>query len=239
MTAWTKKGLIHEGKAKRVYQTQEPSCVWIEYTDAVTAGNGARREEIPGKGILAGAICADVFRFLTQNGIANHFVEAVSDSDHIARNVEIVPLEVVVRGTAAGSISQRLGIPPGTVFRKPLVEFYYKNDALRDPLVTAGHIRELDLATPEELVLIEQNALHVFQLLHRFFGQAQLTLIDTKLEYGLDALGQLIVADEISPDTCRIWDAAERSSLDKDRFRRQENGVIEAYQEVRRRLQTL
>lgn len=236
MSTWVKKDLLYEGKAKRIYRTQTSGYVWIEYTDKVTAGDGTRRDEFAGKGSVTAGICALAFSSLTQNQIANHFVEAVSPTEHVARDVQVIPLEVVVRGIAAGSITKRLGFSEGAVFEQPFVEFYYKNDALHDPLVTVDHIRELHLAAPETLTALEQNALNVFRVLQRFFAQHSIALVDTKLEYGWDASGNLLVADEISPDTCRLWDRVTGQSLDKDRFRRQEDGLLQGYEEVYRRL---
>lgn len=226
---------IYSGKAKTVYGTGDPALVVIEYRDDVTAGNGARRGRIPGKGACNNRISAHLFSVLERAGIATHFVAAVDDRRQLTRKVAVVPLEVVVRNAAAGSLSRRLGLAEGTPLPSPVVELYYKSDALGDPLVNRSHVAALGLVPPEVLDQLEAMALAVNAVLVPHLAAAGLRLVDCKLEFGW-AGGRLLVADEISPDTCRLWDAATGDRLDKDRFRRGLGGEAEAYREVLRRL---
>ncbi|WP_041694928.1 phosphoribosylaminoimidazolesuccinocarboxamide synthase [Alicyclobacillus acidocaldarius] len=228
--------LLYEGKAKKVFATSDPGVVRILYKDDATAFNGEKRGTIVGKGAINNQMSNLLFRYLEEHGVPTHFVEEISERETLVRKVEIIPLEVVVRNLAAGSFSKRFGIEEGTVLERPLVEFYYKNDALGDPLVTDDHALILHLATADDLEELRRLALAVNHLLVRRFREAGLILVDFKLEFGRLPSGEIVLADEISPDTCRLWDERTREKLDKDRFRRDLGGVEQAYQEVWARL---
>ncbi|MGE5544424.1 MAG: phosphoribosylaminoimidazolesuccinocarboxamide synthase [Bacillota bacterium] len=231
-----KKELIYEGKAKKLYTTDSPELAVVEYKDDATAFDGTKRGTIYSKGVANNRISAMIFKYLEEAGIGNHFEELIDDRHMLVKRVEIVPIEVVVRNTVAGSLSRRLGLAEGTPLPRPVVEFYYKNDELHDPMVNDDHIRVLNLASPEDMEVIERTALQVNQLLVPFFARAGIDLIDFKLEFGRYQ-GKIILADEISPDTCRLWDTKTGTKLDKDRFRRDLGGEEEAYQEVLKRLE--
>ncbi|MBE3577490.1 MAG: phosphoribosylaminoimidazolesuccinocarboxamide synthase [Limnochordales bacterium] len=226
---------LYEGKAKVVYATSDPELVLIEFKDEATAFDGKKRGTISGKGMRNAAICAVLYRYLQERGIPGHFVAQVDERTLLARKVRIIPLEVVVRNIAAGSFSRRLGWPEGQTLTEPLVEFFYKDDALGDPLLTEEHIRLLGLATEQEVARLKELALQVNRILQEFWQQRGIVLVDFKLEFGKDSTGQILLADEISPDTCRLWDAATGEKLDKDRFRRDLGRVEEAYAEILRR----
>ncbi|WP_206831759.1 phosphoribosylaminoimidazolesuccinocarboxamide synthase [Alicyclobacillus fructus] len=228
--------LLYEGKAKKVFATSDPAVVRVLYKDDATAFNGEKRGTIAGKGAINNQVSNLLFRYLEEHGVPTHFVEEVSERETLVRKVEIIPLEVVVRNLAAGSFAKRFGIEEGTPLERPLVEFYYKNDALGDPLVTDDHALLLHLATEDDLAKLRRLALAVNDLLTRRFREAGLLLVDFKLEFGRLPSGEIVLADEISPDTCRLWDERTREKLDKDRFRRDLGGVEEAYQEVFARL---
>ncbi|GGE09862.1 phosphoribosylaminoimidazole-succinocarboxamide synthase [Marinithermofilum abyssi] len=228
--------LLYEGKAKRVYQTDREDQVWVEYKDDATAFNGEKKAVIDRKGEWNNRISAVFFHYLKERGVANHFIRLLSSREQLVKHVSIIPLEVVVRNRAAGTLVKRLGLEAGQVFPQPVVEFYYKDDALGDPLINEDHIRLLNLATPERVEEMKQTALTVNQLLTELLEQHQITLVDFKLEFGVDASGQLLLADEISPDTCRFWDSRTGKVMDKDRFRRDLGDVEEAYQEIWNRL---
>lgn len=228
--------LLYEGKAKRVYRTSDPAKVIIEYKDDATAFNAQKRGSILEKGIVNNAISARIFEMLERAGIATHFIARMSDRETLAWAVSIVPLEVVVRNVAAGSLAARLGIEEGRRLSKPVVEFYLKDDRLGDPLVNNDHILLLDLATEDELVQMRRTALEINRLLQESLRQAGLDLIDFKIEFGRHD-GKLLLADEISPDTCRFWDVDTGERLDKDRFRRDLGNVAEAYKEVLARIE--
>jgi len=228
--------LLYEGKAKKVFATSDPGVVRVLYKDDATAFNGEKRGTIAGKGAINNQVSNLLFRYLEEHGVPTHFVEEISDRETLVRKVEIIPLEVVVRNIAAGSFSKRFGIEEGTPLERPLIEFYYKNDALGDPLVTDDHALILHLATADDLAELRRLALAVNDLLVRRFRAAGLILVDFKLEFGRLPSGEIVLADEISPDTCRLWDERTREKLDKDRFRRDLGGVEEAYQEVWARL---
>ena len=231
----TRKDLLYEGKAKRVYSTEDPGQRIIEFKDDATALNGAKKGTIMDKGIVNNAMSSYLFALLEEGGVANHFLERMSDREMLVRRVQIIPLELIVRNIAAGSMSKRLGIPEGTVLGRPVVEFSYKDDALGDPLVNEDHIRAIGAATDEEVATLRTLALRINDLLREWFGSVGITLVDFKLEFG-QADGKILLADEISPDTCRFWDTATGEKLDKDRFRRDLGGVQEAYHEVLGRL---
>lgn len=227
---------LYEGKAKRLYTTQEQDVLRIVYKDEATAFNGEKKEIFAGKGELNNRLTSHFFEILEQAGIPTHFIERVSEREQLVRRVTIIPLEVVVRNVVAGSLSKRLGIEEGTVLETPIVEFYYKDDTLGDPLVTSSHINLLKIATSEELKELSEKALRVNEVLQPYFRQNGITLIDFKLEYGKTADGTILLADEISPDTCRLWDQATGEHLDKDVFRRNIGSLTETYQTLFNRL---
>ena len=228
--------MIYEGKAKRVYATDEAELLIVDYKDDATAFNGEKRGTIVGKGVINNQMSNRLMRRLEQAGVPTHFVEELSERETLVRRVEIVPLEVIVRNRSAGSFSKRYGVEEGRVFDAPTIEFSYKNDALGDPLINSSHVIALGLATPEELELIRRYAFRVNEVLTALWASRGITLVDFKLEFGRLADGTIVLADEISPDTCRLWDSATGKKLDKDRFRRDLGGVEDAYAEVMRRL---
>lgn len=230
--------MLYEGKAKQVFATDAPDLYIVAYKDDATALNGQKKGTIGGKGIVNNQMSNLLFALLEQQGVATHFVEGLSERETLVRAVKIIPLEVVVRNLAAGSMAKRLGLAEGLELAMPIVEFYYKDDALGDPLVTEAHIFALGFATPEDLNIIESMALQVNAILKDFLLQREVLLVDFKLEFGRDAEGRMRLADEISPDTCRFWDVQTREKLDKDRFRRDLGGVEEAYQEMLKRVST-
>lgn len=232
-----KRTLLYEGKAKQLFQTDDPAIIWVEYLNQATALNGAKKDQINGKGELNNQITSLIFEFLESKGITNHFIKRLSATEQLIQSVDIIPLEVVVRNVAAGSFSKRLAIPEGTALKKPIVEFYYKNDALDDPMITDDHIRFLEIATDEELATLRQMALEVNQALIELFDSMAIQLIDFKLEFGRQKDGTILLADEISPDTCRLWDKKTQEHLDKDLYRRDLGDIIPVYQEVLNRLE--
>ncbi|HWQ21190.1 MAG TPA: phosphoribosylaminoimidazolesuccinocarboxamide synthase [Clostridia bacterium] len=233
----TRKELLYEGKAKRVYRTDDPGEYVIEFKDDATAFNGVKKGTIADKGVMNNEMSSYLFAMLAEAGVANHFIQPLSDREMLVRQVQIIPLEVIVRNIAAGSMSKRLGIAEGTLLAEPVVEFSYKDDALGDPLVNEDHIRALRAATDAEVATLRKLALQVNRLLQERFAAAGITLVDFKLEFGR-ADGAILLADEISPDTCRFWDSTTGKKLDKDRFRRDLGGVEEGYHEVLGRLLT-
>ncbi len=208
----------------------------VDYKDDATALNGKKRGTIKGKGAINNMMTNRLMQMLEKNGVPTHFVEEISDRETVVKKVSIVPLEVIIRNVAAGSLSKRLGIPEGTPLRKPVIEYCYKCDELDDPMVNEYHIAAMGWATDEQMKLIAEYALKVDSVLIRFFKEINVELIDFKLEFGVTSDGTLVLADEISPDTCRFWDATTHEKLDKDRFRRDMGGVEEAYIEMARRL---
>ncbi|TDL66276.1 phosphoribosylaminoimidazolesuccinocarboxamide synthase [Rhodococcus qingshengii] len=228
--------LLYEGKAKRIFRTDDEQTVLIEYKDSATAFNGQKKADIMGKGRLNNEITSLLFLKLKENGIPSHFIKRISETEQLVKRVTIIPLEVVVRNIAAGSLSKRLGIEEGKELTKPLVEFYLKNDDLGDPLLTTDHIYELNIATKEELTILKEKALKINTVLSSFFTELGINLIDFKLEFGKDHDGQILLADEISPDTCRLWDKKTNEKLDKDVFRRDLGSLTEAYETVFNRL---
>jgi phosphoribosylaminoimidazole-succinocarboxamide synthase len=231
---------LYEGKAKILYATDDPEVLLTYFKDDATAFNAQKRGSIEGKGAINCAISSHLFRVLEAEGIPTHFVAQVSTNEMQVRAVKIVPLEVVVRNIAAGSLCRETGLPIGTVLPKPLVEFYYKNDSLGDPLLTRDRLFLLELATPEQVDHLQTLALRINDILTAFFQNCGITLVDFKLEFGIDRNGQLILADEISPDTCRLWNQTEddptKRVLDKDRFRHDLGNVEAAYQQVLERV---
>lgn len=232
MTAGT---LLYEGKAKKIFTTGDPDQVLQYFKDDATAFNAQKRGTIAEKGIVNNKVSERLFRMLEQNGVPTHFVERKSDREMLTKKVTIVPVEVVVRNVIAGSLAKRLGLKEGEAIQPAIVEWYYKNDALGDPLIADEHVRLLKLATPEQMAEIKRLALKVNSLLKPFFAERKMILVDFKLEFGLHN-GKLILADEISPDTCRFWDQGTRESMDKDRFRKDLGKIEEAYQEVLKRV---
>ena len=227
--------LISEGKPKKIFTTGHPDEVLQYFKDDATAFNAQKRGTIVEKGIINNKVSERLFRLLEQSGVPTHFVERKSDREMLTKKVTIVPVEVVVRNVVAGSLAKRLGLKEGEAILPPIVEWYYKNDALGDPLIADDHVRLLNLATPEQLVEIRRLALKVNSVLQPFFAERRMILVDFKLEFGLHN-GRLILADEISPDTCRFWDQATKESMDKDRFRKDLGKIEEAYHEVLRRV---
>ena len=231
-----KKGeQLYEGKAKKVFATDDPDIVIVDYKDDATAFNGLKKGTIAGKGVINNKMSNMMFRIMEQHGIPTHFVEELSDRETAVKKVQIVPLEVIIRNTAAGSFSKRYGVPEGTKLATTVFEFSYKNDDLGDPLLNDYHALALNLATQEEIDTIKNMAFRVNDIMKEFFKGLNIDLIDFKLEFGRFH-GQIILADEISPDTCRFWDMTTGEKLDKDRFRRDMGGVEDAYKEVFARL---
>ncbi len=230
-----KKEMLYEGKAKKVYRTDNEDVLIVDYKDDATAFNGLKKGTIAGKGAINNRMTNHVFRILEKEGVPTHLIEELSDRETAVKRVEIVPLEVIVRNIAAGSFSKRLGVPEGKPFAAPTLEFSYKNDELGDPLINDYFAIALELATREEIETITKYAFKVNEVLKNYFMQANIELVDFKIEFGRYK-GQIILADEISPDTCRLWDATTHEKLDKDRFRRDLGNVEEAYNEVFRRL---
>jgi len=228
--------LLYEGKAKKIFSTDDADIVRVTYKNDTTAFNGEKFEQLEGKGQLNNEITSFFFNYLAEQGIESHFVRKISDIEQLVKRVEIVPLEVVTRNIAAGSLSKRLGWEEGRKLPEPIVEFYYKDDDLGDPLLADVHIQTLGLATDEELNELRRRALAVNDSLLKLLTPRGLLLVDFKLEFGRDSSGNLLLADEISPDTCRFWDAKTHEKMDKDRFRRDLGGVTEAYAEVFKRI---
>ena len=228
-------GMLYEGKAKIVYATDDPDLVLVFFKDDATAFDGKKRAEIPDKGHCNNLISACLFEVLEQAGVPTHFVDVAGPRQMVVRRLEMIPLEVVVRNVAAGSLVRRLGLEEGRELDPPVIELYYKNDALGDPMVNRHHVRALGAAEPGEIDEMERLALRVNQVLRPFLAERGLKLVDFKLEFGR-AGGRIVLGDEISPDTCRFHDIETGEILDKDRFRRDLGGVIDAYREVLRRL---
>jgi phosphoribosylaminoimidazole-succinocarboxamide synthase len=231
---------LYEGKAKILYTTDDPQVLLTHFKDDATAFNAQKRGSIAGKGAMNCAISTHLFQLLEAEGIATHWIDSPSANEMRVRAVTILPLEVVVRNIAAGSLSQQTGIPLGTVLSQPLVEFYYKNDALGDPLLTSDRLFLLELATPTQVEQLRAAALSINQILSDFFERCSITLVDFKLEFGLDAQSHLLLADEISPDTCRLWNQTDADPatrvMDKDRFRHDLGNVEAAYRQVLERV---
>lgn len=227
---------LYEGKAKKVYKTDNPSEFIIEYKDDATAGDGAKKGTIEGKGVINNAMTAVLFPMLEEKGIPTHFIKKLSDTEQLVRAVKIFPLEVIVRNVAAGSITRRVGLTEGQVFEEPIFEFSYKNDDYHDPLINDDYAVAMGLATRAEIVQIRAYALEINDILKAFFKERGIDLIDFKLEFGKDGDGTIVLADEISPDTCRFWDSTTGEKLDKDRFRNDMGNIEAAYQEMIRRV---
>ena len=227
--------MMYEGKAKQVFATDDPTLAIIHYKDDATAFNGLKKGTSVGKGVINNLVSNHLFKMLEENGIETHLVEQINERDSVVRRVEIVPVEVIVRNIAAGSLSKRLGLPEGTKLKSTVLEYCYKNDELGDPMINDYHIAAMGIATKEEMQAIASMALKVNDLLSAYLKDLGIELIDFKLEFGRFD-GRVVLADEISPDTCRFWDSKTGEKLDKDRFRRDLGDVEEAYQEILRRL---
>lgn len=226
---------LYEGKAKKVYATDDENIVLVSYKDDATAFNGLKKGQIAGKGAVNNRCSNKLFKMLEEKGITTHYIEELSDTETLVKKVQIVPIEVIIRNIAAGSLAKRLGLPEGTPMKSTVLEFCYKNDELGDPMINDYHIYATDMATREELDKIKEMSLKVNDLLTKFFKEINIDLVDFKLEFGRYK-GDIILADEISPDTCRYWDSTTHEKLDKDRFRRDLGGVEDAYQEIVKRV---
>ena len=231
-----KKEQLYEGKAKKVFATEDPAFVIVSYKDDATAFDGTKKGTIVGKGAINNRMTNVLMQKLENNGIPTHFVEQLNDRETLVKRVRIVPLEVIVRNISAGHFASRYGVKEGIVFEEPVVEYSYKNDELHDPLLNDDHAIALKLATREELRTIRDYALRINKILRGILQEAGVTLVDFKLEFGKTVDGVLVLADEISPDTCRFWDSKTGEKLDKDRFRRDLGNVEGAYEEMSRRL---
>lgn len=230
---------LYEGKAKRIFKTDDENVYLVEYKDDATAFNGEKRGSIAHKGVLNNKISAWLFDYLGNNGIDNHLVEVIDDDHQLVRRVEIIKLEVIIRNIVAGSMAKRLGLEEGMELKEPIIEFSYKDDDLGDPMINRYHAQAIGVASEAEIDHIIAEAFKINELLQQVFDRANLILVDFKLEFGRTPDGQVILADEISPDTCRLWDKDTKKKLDKDRFRRDMGEVEEAYVEVWERLQKL
>ena len=231
-----KKEQLYEGKAKKVFATDDANLVIVDYKDEATAFNGEKKGTITGKGVINNVMSNHMFQLLEQQGVPTHFVEQLSERETLVKKVSIVPLEVIIRNISAGSFAKRFGVEEGIVFDEPTIEFSYKNDELGDPLMNAYHAIALKAATREEIETIKAMAFKVNEVMKQYFDTLNVILVDFKLEFGKTADGKIVLADEISPDTCRLWDKTTKEKLDKDRFRRDMGGVEEAYQEIMKRV---
>lgn len=231
-----KKEQLYEGKAKKVYATDDQNYCIVSYKDDATAFNGLKKGQISGKGSINNRVTNHLMQLVEKNGVPTHFVKELSHTDTVVKKVDIIPLEVIVRNIAAGSLSKRLGLEEGTKMNKTVLEYCYKNDDLGDPMINEYHIFAMDFATKDELELIADYSLKVNEILTEYLKSLNIELIDFKLEFGKDMDGNIILADEISPDTCRFWDFVTKEKLDKDRFRRDLGNVSEAYDEILKRL---
>ncbi|HJC46748.1 MAG TPA: phosphoribosylaminoimidazolesuccinocarboxamide synthase [Candidatus Lachnoclostridium pullistercoris] len=230
-----KKELLYEGKAKKVFATEDPDVLIVDYKDDATAFNGLKKGTIVGKGAINNRMTNHIFKILETKGVPTHYIEELSDRETAVKKVEIVPLEVIIRNFSAGSFAKKMGMEEGIKFKQPTLEFSYKNDDLGDPFINKYYALALDLATEEEIAAIEKYAFIVNDVMREYFDSLGIELIDFKIEFGRYH-GQIILADEVSPDTCRLWDKETHEKLDKDRFRRDLGNVEDAYQEVFRRL---
>ncbi len=231
-----KRAQLYEGKAKKVFATDDPELLIVDYKDDATAFNGEKKGTILGKGVVNNRMSNFLMQLLEKDGVPTHYVKELSERETVVKKVTIVPLEVIVRNIAAGSFSKRFGVEEGTPLKQPSLEFSYKNDDLGDPLINEYHVLALGLATREDMDTIAKYAFHVNEFLKAYFLKLDVELVDFKLEFGKTSDGTIVLADEISPDTCRFWDVHTHEKLDKDRFRRNMGGEVEAYQEMMRRL---
>lgn len=231
-----KKEQLYEGKAKKVFATDDPQLLIVDYKDDATAFNGLKKGTITGKGVINNKMSNLLMQLLEKHNIPTHYVKQLSDRETVVKKVSIVPLEVIIRNISAGSFSKRYGVKEGIVFKSPTIEFSYKNDELGDPLLNEMHALALELTTKEEIETIKKYSFAVNEQLKAFWAKCGVTLVDFKLEFGRTQDGTIVLADEISPDTCRLWDSKTGEKLDKDRFRRDLGNVEEAYEEVMKRL---
>ena len=231
-----KKEMLYEGKAKRVYATDNAEVLLVSYKDDATAFNGLKKGTISGKGAINNRVTNFMMQLLEKEGVPTHFVEELSERETLVKKVSIVPLEVIIRNISAGSFAKRYGVEEGIVFAEPTIEFSYKNDDLGDPLINDYHALALGVATKEEIETIKNMAFKVNEVMKNFFKKLNVDLVDFKLEFGKVADGSIVLADEISPDTCRFWDSTTHEKLDKDRFRRDLGNVEDAYQEMMKRI---
>ena len=227
---------LYEGKAKKVFATEDPELFIVDYKDDATAFNGEKKGTIAGKGVINNRVTNYLMGLLEKEGVPTHFVKELSERETLVKKVSIVPLEVIIRNISAGSFAKRYGVAEGIVFDEPTIEFSYKNDQLHDPLLNAYHARALGLATESEIESIKRYAFQINEILREFFLERKVKLVDFKMEYGRLADGTIVLADEISPDTCRFWDSETNEKLDKDRFRRDMGGVEDAYHEMMKRV---
>ncbi len=231
-----KREQLYEGKAKKVFATEDSAYVVVSYKDDATAFDGLKKGTVAGKGAVNNRMSNFLMQMLEKSGVPTHYVRELNERETVVKKVTIIPLEVIVRNISAGSFSKRYGVPEGVVLKSPTVEFSYKNDELHDPLINASHAFALGLATREEMQNIEEKALKINEILKDYFLGLGVKLVDFKLEFGRLPSGEIVLADEISPDTCRFWDAKTDEKLDKDRFRRDMGGVEDAYEEMRKRV---
>ncbi|UDI78659.1 phosphoribosylaminoimidazolesuccinocarboxamide synthase [Staphylococcus taiwanensis] len=231
--------LLYEGKAKRIFSTDKNHQLRVEYKDEVTAGNGAKKDKMEGKGRLNNQITSIIFEYLTKNGIDSHFIKQLSETEQLVKEVNIIPLEVVVRNIATGSITKRLGFEKGYEFETPLVEFFYKNDDLNDPLITDDHIKLLKIANDDEIEILKTMAKDINKVLVQLMDEMDLRLVDFKVEFGKTQDGIILLADEISPDTCRIWDKHSDTNFDKDVYRNDTGSLIDTYTTFLNKLEEL
>ncbi len=231
-----KREMLYEGKAKKVFATEDPELLIVSYKDDATAFNGKKKGTITGKGAINNRVTNFMMQRLEEQGVPTHFVEELNDRETVVKKVEIVPLEVIIRNISAGSFAKRYGVEEGIPFENPTIEFSYKNDDLDDPLINEYHIQALKLATLEEVDTIKKMAFKVNDVMKAFFAQRNVDLVDFKLEFGKTSDGTIVLADEISPDTCRFWDSETHEKLDKDRFRRDLGNVEDAYDEMLKRI---
>ena len=231
-----KKSLLYEGKAKKVYETENPEQLIVQYKDDATAFNGLKKGTVAGKGIIINQMSNRLMRLIEKSGVPTHYVEELSERETLVKRVTIVPLEVIIRNISAGSFSKRYGVEEGIEFENPTIEFSYKNDELGDPLINSYHAIALKLATEEEIATIKDYSFRINEVLKNIWKECGVILVDFKLEFGKTSDGRIVLADEISPDTCRLWDEKTKKKLDKDRFRRDLGGTEDAYAEVMSRL---
>ena len=231
--------LLYEGKAKRVFSTETVHQLRVEYKDEVTAGNGAKKDKMQGKGRLNNRITSIIFEYLNKHGLESHFIKQLSETEQLVKEVKIIPLEVVVRNIATGYITKRLGFEKGHVFDEPLVEFFYKNDDLNDPLITDDHVKLLHIANDEDIKALKDMAKNINKVLIQLMNEMDLRLVDFKVEFGKTENGDILLADEISPDTCRIWDKYSDTNFDKDVYRNDTGSLIDTYQTFLDKLEEL
>ena len=232
-----KRDFMYEGKAKRIYETSDPELLWVEFKDDATAFDGLKKEKLDDKGVLNNRISSLFFDMLANKGVKTHYVRNISDREMLVKRLEIIPVEVIVRNVATGSISKRLGITEGTRFQRPVLEYCLKDDELHDPMLNLDHILAMELATEQEINQMREQAFKINDLLKPYLEDKGIALIDFKLEFGRNSQEGLLLGDEISPDTCRFWDISSGNKMDKDRFRQDLGGVIEVYREILERLE--